>query len=122
MSLIDKLKWRYATKKMDSTKAVPAEKVERILEAVRLSASSSGLQPYELLVITNKDLREKIKAVANNQAQIWHRMNTSLLGDTVQVGFTLSDAQMRDPDFNNQFSEIELCAFVIDLNPSQMLV
>ena len=70
MSLIDKLKWRYATKKMDSTKAVPAEKVERILEAVRLSASSSGLQPYELLVITNKDLREKIKTVANNQAQI----------------------------------------------------
>jgi len=70
MSLIDKLKWRYATKKMDSTKAVPAEKVERILEAVRLSASSSGLQPYELLMITNKDLREKIKAVANNQAQI----------------------------------------------------
>jgi nitroreductase len=70
MSLIEKLQWRYATKKMDSTKSVPQEKVERILEAVRLSASSSGLQPYELLVITNKDLREKIKAVANNQAQI----------------------------------------------------
>lgn len=70
MSLIQKLQWRYATKKMDSTKSVPQEKVERILEAVRLSASSSGLQPYELLVITNKDLREKIKAVANNQAQI----------------------------------------------------
>jgi nitroreductase len=70
MSLIEKLKWRYATKKMDSTKSVPQEKVERILEAVRLSASSSGLQPYELLVISNKDLREKIKAVANNQAQI----------------------------------------------------
>jgi hypothetical protein len=70
MSLIEKLQWRYATKKMDSTKSVPQEKVERILEAVRLSASSSGLQPYELLVISNKDLREKIKAVANNQAQI----------------------------------------------------
>lgn len=70
MSLIEKLQWRYATKKMDSTKSVPKEKVERILEAIRFSASSSGLQPYELLVITNKDLREKIKAVANNQAQI----------------------------------------------------
>ena len=70
MSLLDKLKWRYATKKMDSTKAVPPEKVEAILEAVRHTASSSGLQPYELIVITNKDLREKIKAIANNQSQI----------------------------------------------------
>lgn len=70
MSLLDKLKWRYATKKMDSTKAVPPEKVEAILEAVRHTASSSGLQPYELIVITNKDLREKIKVIANNQSQI----------------------------------------------------
>ena len=70
MSLLDKLKWRYATKKMDSTKAVPPEKVEAILEAVRHTASSSGLQPYELIVITNKELREKIKAIANNQSQI----------------------------------------------------
>jgi nitroreductase len=70
MSLLDKLKWRYATKKMDSTKSVPPEKVEAILEAVRHTASSSGLQPYELIVITNKDLREKIKAIANNQSQI----------------------------------------------------
>jgi nitroreductase len=55
---------------MDSSKAVPTEKVEAILEAVRLTASSSGLQPYELIVITNKDVREKIKAIANNQTQI----------------------------------------------------
>jgi nitroreductase len=70
MSLIEKLKWRYATKKMDSSKSVPTEKVEDILEAVRLTASSSGLQPYELIVITNKDIRAKIQAIANNQTQI----------------------------------------------------
>jgi nitroreductase len=70
MSLVDKLKWRYATKKMDPSKSVPQEKVEEILEAVRLTASSSGLQPYELIVITNKDIREKIKAIANNQSQV----------------------------------------------------
>ena len=70
MSLIEKLKWRYATKKMDSTKSVPKDKLDRILEAARFSASSFGLQPYELFVISNKDLREKIKAVANNQSQI----------------------------------------------------
>lgn len=70
MNLLDKLKWRYATKKMDVTKTVPTEKVEAILEAVRLTASSSGLQPYELIVITNKELRQKIQAIANNQSQV----------------------------------------------------
>jgi nitroreductase len=70
MTLIEKLQWRYATKKMDSTKIVSSEKVDHILEAVRLTASSSGLQPYEVFVITNKDIRQKIREVANNQSQI----------------------------------------------------
>ena len=70
MSLIDKLQWRYATKKMDPAKAVPPEKVDQILEAIRLTASSSGLQPYEVLVITNKEVREQIKPIANGQSQI----------------------------------------------------
>lgn len=70
MSLIEKLQWRYATKKMDPAKAVPPEKVDQILEAIRLTASSSGLQPYEVLVITNKEVREKIKPIANGQSQI----------------------------------------------------
>lgn len=68
--LIEKLQWRYATKKMNPAKAVPQEKVDRIVEAVRLTATSSGLQPYEVLVVTNPEVREKIKAVAWNQAQI----------------------------------------------------
>lgn len=55
------------------------------------------------------------------QAQIWHRMNTSLLGDTVQIGFTLSDTQMRDTTFSNQFVEIELHGFILDVSPSQLL-
>jgi nitroreductase len=70
MSLIDKLQWRYATKKMDPSKVVPQEKLEQILEAIRLSASSSGLQPYEVLVVTNKSIREKIRAIAWDQSQI----------------------------------------------------
>jgi len=68
--LLQKLQWRYATKKMNPAKPVPQEKVDRILEAVRLSASSSGLQPYEVIVVTNPQVREKIKAIAWNQAQV----------------------------------------------------
>lgn len=59
--------------------------------------------------------------IGRGQQQIWHRVNTSLIGDTVQVGFTLSDAQMRDVNFNNQFEEIELHGFILDVNPSQLL-
>lgn len=58
---------------------------------------------------------------ASQQNQIWHRMNTSLLGDTVQIGFTLNDAQMRDTTFSNQFAEIELHGFILDVSPSQVL-
>ena len=68
--LIQKLQWRYATKKFNPAKAVPQEKLDRILEAVRLTATSSGLQPYEVIVVSNKEVREKIVPVAWNQAQI----------------------------------------------------
>ena len=68
--LLEKLNWRYATKKMDPSKVVPEEKVERIIEAARLAPTSSGMQPYEIILVTNKELREKIRPVAWDQAQI----------------------------------------------------
>ena len=68
--LLDLLQWRYATKKMDPKQAVSDDKVEQILEAIRLTATSSGLQPYEVIVVTNSQVRERIKAIAWNQAQI----------------------------------------------------
>jgi nitroreductase / dihydropteridine reductase len=68
--LLTKLQWRYATKKMDPSRAVPREKLDRILEAIRLSASSSGLQPYEVIVVSNPELRAQIKPHAWHQEQV----------------------------------------------------
>lgn len=68
--LIDKLNWRYATKSMISGKVVPSDKLERILEAARLAPTSSGLQPFEIIVVTSAAVREQIKPIAWNQAQI----------------------------------------------------
>ena len=68
--LIDRLNWRYATKKMNPDKVVAEDKVERILEAVRLAPTSSGLQQFEVIVVTNKDIRAKIRAIAWDQAQV----------------------------------------------------
>ena len=70
MDLIESLHWRYATKKMDPQRVVPQEKVDRIVEAARLAPSSSGLQPFEVLVVTNAAMREKIRAIAWNQPQV----------------------------------------------------
>jgi len=69
-ALLDKLQWRYATKKMDATRAVPQDKVDRIVEAARLAPTSSGLQPYEIIVVTSKAVRAQIQPIAWNQAQI----------------------------------------------------
>lgn len=68
--LHQKLQWRYATKKMNPAKAVPQDKVDRILEAARLAPTSSGLQPFEIFVVTNPAVRAQIKPIAWNQGQI----------------------------------------------------
>lgn len=66
MDLIERLNWRYATKAMNG-EAVPEEKIERILEAVRLAPTSSGLQPYEVFVITNPELKAQIRQISFDQ-------------------------------------------------------
>lgn len=69
MNLKEVLNWRYATKKMTGD-IVPQEKLDYILEAARLAPSSSGLQPYKIIVVNNRELLEKIKPIAYNQNQI----------------------------------------------------
>ena len=70
MDMQQLLNWRYATKKMDPAKMVSEEKVNRILEAIRLAPSSSGLQPYEVIVITNPELRARIRQISRDQSQV----------------------------------------------------
>lgn len=69
MALLDDLMWRYATKKMNGQK-VPKDKLDYILEASRLAPSSSGLQPYQIFVITDKYLLSQIRFFSNDQSQI----------------------------------------------------
>jgi len=66
----EKLDWRYATKAMDASKAVAAEKIDRIIDAARKAPTSSGLQPFQILLVTNQDVRAKLSAAAFGQKQI----------------------------------------------------
>ena len=68
MELLDSLKWRYATKKMNG-KAVPQEKVDAIIQAAHLAPSSSGLQPFEIIVVTNPELKNKIALLQMTKAR-----------------------------------------------------
>lgn len=65
MDLLNLLKWRYATKKY-SSKKVSDDTLQNIIEAINLSASSAGMQPYRLIVIENLEIRKQIGAGSFN--------------------------------------------------------
>jgi len=69
MELLDKLNWRYAAKAMNGKK-VSSEKINNIIEAARLAPTSSGLQPFEIIVVKNQAIKEAIRPVAWNQSVI----------------------------------------------------
>jgi nitroreductase / dihydropteridine reductase len=69
MTLLTKLNWRYATKRMDGSK-LSSEKLENILSAIRLSPSSLGLQPYKVWVVTDSKMRQEIYEKSCHQPQI----------------------------------------------------
>jgi len=94
MSLIDKLNWRYATKRMNGTK-VPQEKVNRILEAIRLAPTSFGLQGFKVIVIENEELREQIFNGACQQPQIKEASHILVFAATKKVSQEQVDEYMQ---------------------------
>lgn len=69
MELLDKLKWRYAAKAMNGEK-VAEEKINNIIEAISLAPTSSGLQPFEVIIVKNQAIKEQIRPIAWNQSVI----------------------------------------------------
>jgi nitroreductase len=69
-NFIQDANWRYATKKFDSTKKVSDSDLNTLKEAIRLSASSYGLQPYKVLIIENPETRALLQPASWGQSQI----------------------------------------------------
>ncbi|HBZ26340.1 MAG TPA: NAD(P)H-dependent oxidoreductase [Rikenellaceae bacterium] len=102
MNIIDNLKWRYATKKFDTTKKVSAENLELLKEAVNLSASSYGLQPFKILIIENPEIREKLRAASWGQPQITDSSHLLLFCNYLEVGPEKVDGYLKlRADINN---------------------
>ncbi len=68
--VLEPLHWRYATKMFDASKKLTQEQLDTLLEALQLTASSYGLQPYKFVVVNNPELRTKIREKAWNQGQV----------------------------------------------------
>lgn len=70
MSFLEKLNWRFATKAFDSQKIVKDEDIQKIKDSIRLAPSSYGLQPFRVVVVTDQDLKNKLKLASFNQSQV----------------------------------------------------
>ncbi len=69
-TILEKLNWRYATKQYDATKKISAEDWEVLEQSLMLAPSSFGLQPYKFIVVTDQEMKEKLKPAAWGQSQI----------------------------------------------------
>lgn len=88
---IENLKWRYATKKFDSSKTISDEDFETLKKAMQLTASSYGLQPYKILNIEDKETRKKLREVSWNQSQIEDASHMIVIANMTNFGDELVD-------------------------------
>jgi nitroreductase len=85
-TFLDNQNWRYATKKFDSTKKISTEDLNTLKEAIRLSSSSYGLQPYQVIIVENPELRAKLLAAAYGQTQVVDASHLIVFANEVNVG------------------------------------
>lgn len=82
---LENLNWRYATKRFDENKKISAEDLSALKEAVRLSASSYGLQPYEIIVVEDEKTKEQLRAAAFNQPQLTESSHVFVFASYTEV-------------------------------------
>ena len=85
-TLLENLNWRYATKKFDAAKKISEADLNTLKEAVRLAASSYGLQPYKVVIVENPELREQLKAAAYGQTQITDASQLFVFANDLNAG------------------------------------
>jgi len=136
-SLVQSLKWRYATKKFDSTKKVSAEDLHTLMECIQLTATSYGLQPYKVLNIENAELREKMQVASWGQSQVTDASHvlvfcayTTITSDMVDEYLALKSDTQNIPlqalkgygDFMKSQIEPKSPAEILDWNARQIYI
>ena len=91
-TFLDHQNWRYATKKFDASKKISTEDLNFLKEAIRLSSSSYGLQPYKIIIVENPELRAQIQPVAWGQSQIVEASHLIVFANRTSI----DDAEIED--------------------------
>lgn len=84
-TFIENQNWRYATKRFDASKKISAEDFETLKEAIRLSTSSYGLQPYKIFIIENPEVRAQLQPVSWGQTQIVDASHLFVFANIVDI-------------------------------------
>jgi len=95
-NFIKNANWRYATKKFDATKKVSDADLQTLKEAIRLSASSYGLQPYQVILVENPELRAQLQPAAWGQAQIIDASHVLVFANVTNIGDAEIDAYLNN--------------------------
>jgi nitroreductase len=85
MTFIENQKWRYATKKFEASKIISDENLLMIKEAIQLSTSSYGLQPYQIIIVENKELRQQMLPHCWNQNQVVDASHLLVFANFIKV-------------------------------------
>lgn len=91
-TILEDLNWRYATKKFDTGKKISDHDLEILKEAIRLTPSSYGLQPYKVLFVSSPELREKLQPAAWGQSQIVDASHVVVFANMTDFGDADIDA------------------------------
>lgn len=98
-NFLENQNWRYATKKFDATKKISKEDLKTLKEAIRLSSSSYGLQPYKVIIVENPELRAKIQPAAWGQSQIVEASHLIIFAN---------ETQLKEEDIDNYVTNISV--------------
>ncbi|MFA6769545.1 MAG: NAD(P)H-dependent oxidoreductase [Bacteroidales bacterium] len=92
MSIIEDLKWRYATKHYDTTHKISNQKIELLKEAINLTASSYGFQPYKVFIISDPLIREQLSDASWGQRQVTEASHLFLFCNMLNISNKEIDA------------------------------
>ena len=96
MSIVDSLKWRYACKEFDQDKKITDSDFDKISEALVLTASSYGIQPWEFVIVKNKNLREQLVSASWSQAQVKDASHLIVMCRPEKIDEALMDAYIQN--------------------------
>ncbi|MFV5688086.1 NAD(P)H-dependent oxidoreductase [Flavobacterium sp. ZT3R25] len=95
-TFLENQNWRYATKKFDTSKKITTEDLNILKEAIRLSSSSYGLQPYKVIIVENPELRALLQPAAWGQSQIVEASHLIIFANETNVDNTTIDSYLKN--------------------------